>query len=108
MIERKAEDSDVSLSGDESEGEEEHEFPILTKYLNAKEKMSLISGLTEETVRARLKELLSQGNVRYYQVPRRLPDTPGLYLNMQGEYLLIREATIIGFPETSDGFEMFN
>ena len=96
------------MNGDESEVEEEHEFPLLTKYLNAKEKMSLISGLSEETVRARLKELFSQEKIRYYQVPRRLPDTPGLYLNMQGEYLLIREATIIGFPETSEGFEMFN
>ena len=47
------------MSGDESEGEEEHEFPMLTKYLNAKEKMSLISGLTEEIVRAKIKELFS-------------------------------------------------
>ena len=109
VIVRKAEDSDESVGGDESEAEEEHEFPILTKYLNAKEKMSLISGLTEEPVRARIKELFNQVKIRYYKLPKRLPDTPGLYLNMQGEYLLIREATIIGdFTETSDGFEIFS
>ena len=106
MIVRKAEDSDESLG--ESEGEEEHEFPILMKYLNAKEKMSLISGLTEEPVRARIKELFNQVKIRYYKLPKRLPDTPGLYLNMQGEYLLIREATIISdYSETSDGFEIY-
>ena len=61
VIVRKAEDSDESLGEGESEAEEEHEFSTLTKYLNAKEKMSLISGLTEETVRARIKDLFSQG-----------------------------------------------